>query len=164
MINNEQRIGRAVGAGFYLARAVKYHKFDRTDANPHAPVGADASVRPAARTRKIECTVANTHAVCRGRCPHRPAWGTPDLTKRCGKTVIAQRADRVVRPYGCMPFRIGVCGFAIVPRAGGTSPLRYDEIRKNRILYYIRFCADIQLFLEQKFPLLFPGGGSCIME
>ena len=36
--------------------------------------------------------------------------------------------------------------------------------RKNRILHYIRFCADIQLFLEQKFPLLFPGGGSCIME
>ena len=63
-------------AGFYPARAVKYHKFDRADANPHAPVGADDPVRPAGRIREYGRANANTHTVCRGRCPHRPARGT----------------------------------------------------------------------------------------
>ena len=86
-------------AGFCPARAVKHHKFDRADANTHAPVGADASVRPARRTHENKRANANPHTVCRGRCPHRPARRTTVFTPRCGKSVVAQRADRVVRPY-----------------------------------------------------------------
>ena len=50
-------------------------------------------------------------------------------------------------------------------REGQAPPLHYDERRgrKNRNVYYSRFFCSLQLFLEQKFLLLYPGGGMCIM-
>ena len=62
-------------------------------------VGADDPVRPAVRTHEHGRTPANPYHVCRGRCPHRPARGTSVFTIYCGKFVVAQRADRGVRPY-----------------------------------------------------------------
>ena len=57
-------------------RAAQRYKFARTNAEWHAPVGADASVRPAVCTHENECTDAIAYTVCRGRCPHRPAQRT----------------------------------------------------------------------------------------
>ena len=81
-------------------------RYGCTDANTHAPVGADASVRPAVCTREHARTNANPYNICRGRCPHRPARRTSVFTIRCGKFAIAPRADRGVRPYKTL------CGFA----------------------------------------------------
>ena len=39
-----------------------------------------------------------------------------------------RRADRVVRPYGCIPFCIGAHGFAILYRTGGVDPRPYGSI------------------------------------
>ena len=41
---------QAVGEGLCPSRAVSRGKIECTDANTHAPVGADDPVRPAART------------------------------------------------------------------------------------------------------------------
>ena len=38
-----------------------------------------------------------------------------------------RRADRVVRPYGCVPFRIGAPVSATLYRAGGVEPLPYAD-------------------------------------
>ena len=38
-----------------------------------------------------------------------------------------RRADRVVRPYGCVPFRIGAPVSATLYRAGGVEPLPYGN-------------------------------------
>ena len=58
-----------VGEGLCPSRAVRRRKIVCTNAETDAPVGADASVRPAVCTRKHERTNANPHHVCRGRCP-----------------------------------------------------------------------------------------------
>ena len=60
--------------------AVQRHKFDRTDANTHAPVGANDPVRPAVHTHRHERANANPYHVYRGRCPHRPAQRTRKIT------------------------------------------------------------------------------------
>ena len=139
MINNEQRIGRAVGAGFYPARAVKYHKFDRTDANPHAPVGADDPVRPAGCTCKHKCTNANVRNVCRGRCRALPARRTTVFTIHYGNFAIAPRADRGVRPYRtfCV-FAETACNFAIAHRRGDVGIDPYGRIALS--LFVVRIC------------------------
>ena len=81
----------------------------------HAPVGADASVRPAARANKHERTNnANPHNACRGRCRALPVRGMIVFTIRRGVIGRAQRADRVVRPYRTFfGFADGLCNFAI---------------------------------------------------
>ena len=80
--------------------AVRCCKFDRTNANTHAPVGADD--------------------------PVRPAVGTSVFLKPIGKFAIAQRADRGVRPYReFYDFADRMCGFAIASCAGGVEPLPY---------------------------------------
>ena len=103
-----------VGEGFYPARAAECCRLECTNANTHAPVGADASVRPAVGTCEHERTDANTQSVCRGRCPHRPAQRMTVFTKRCGKFVVAHRADRGVRPYRTLcVVAENACNFAI---------------------------------------------------
>ena len=94
---------RAVGAGFYPARAGCTNKFAQRTVTLHDDrrgdahidpaacnrkiakpicdpaqrfVGADAPVRPAGCTCKNEYTPVNPFTVCRGRCPHRPARRT----------------------------------------------------------------------------------------
>ena len=111
---NSEEVLFCVGARFYPARAVQRHKIECTNAERYAPVGADDPVRPAGCARKNECTYANPYHVCRGRCPHRPARRMTVFTIRCGKFVIAQRADRVVRPYRTL-CRVAenACKFAI---------------------------------------------------
>ena len=80
--------------------AVRCCKFDRTNANTHAPVGADD--------------------------PVRPAVGTSVFLKPIGKFAIAQRADRGVRPYReFYDFADRMCEFAIASCAGGVEPLPY---------------------------------------
>ena len=94
---------RAVGAGFYPARAGCTNKFAQRTATLHDDrrgdahsdpaacnrkiakpicdpaqrfVGADDPVRPAGCTCKNEYTPVNPFTVCRGRYPHRPARRT----------------------------------------------------------------------------------------
>ena len=57
--------------------------------------------------------------------PRSPRTPHIRFTIRCGKTAIAQRVDRGVRPYGCIRIRIGVCRFAVLYRAGGAEPCPY---------------------------------------
>ena len=129
-------------------------EFVCTDAKRYAPVGADASVRPAARTHEHGRTNANTHTVCRGRCPHRPARRTPVFTIRCGKSSLPHgrtgssaptercafspkmRAILRLRTAGSMwastPTEIlrsrrSLCDFAGARRAGGVEPLPYAK-------------------------------------
>ena len=70
------------------------------------------------------CTVRG-----RGRTPPLRHVGQYCVfTIRCGKFAIALRADRVVRPYGCVPFRIGTAKISS-PRtsaAMGVSHRRVD--------------------------------------
>ena len=92
---------RAVGAGFYPARAVQCHKSDHTYANTNAPVGVDDPVRPAERTTAF--------------------------MKPTGKLAIAQRADRGVRPYRNFfrfrRWRVQFCN-CIPPGRCGHRPLQ----------------------------------------
>ena len=80
---------QAVGEGLCPSRAVSRGKIECTDANTHAPVGADDPVRPAARTYEHGRTNANPHTVCRGRCRALPARRTSVFTKRRGKFAVA---------------------------------------------------------------------------
>ena len=41
---------------------------------------------------------------------------------------LCRRADRVVRPYGCILFRIGTIRFAILYRTGGVEPHPYANV------------------------------------
>ena len=47
------------------------------------------------------------------------AVGIQILLKPYSKNGRASRADRVVRPYGCIPFRIGTVKFAVLYRREG---------------------------------------------
>ena len=59
--------------------------------------------------------------------------------KRCGKPVIAHRADRVVRPYRTFyVFAENACNFAIASCAGGAEPLPYG-ILEHTALFYANF-------------------------
>ena len=129
-------------------------EFVCTDAKRYAPVGADASVRPAARTHEHGRTNANTHTVCRGRCPHRPARRTPVFTIRCGKSSLphgrtgssAPTGRFTVSPMVCAILRLraagsmwastpteilrgrrSLCDFAGARRAGGVEPRPYAK-------------------------------------
>ena len=114
-------------------------EFVCTDAKRYAPVGADASVRPAGRTQKNERTNAKTHTVCRGRCLHRPAHRTPVFTIRRGKPAIAHRADRVVRPYRtlCL-FAENACNFVIACRRVDVGIDPYRDFTGSP--FVVRFC------------------------
>ena len=61
----------AVGAGFYPARAVERRNFACAEAHTHAPVGADASVRPLGNCG-FAATYRKTDVRRAGRCGHRP--------------------------------------------------------------------------------------------
>ena len=139
MINNEQRIGRAVGAGFYPARAVQHHEIECTNAKRYAPVGADDPVRPAGCTCKHKCTNANVRNVCRGRCRALPARRTTVFTIHYGTFAIAPRADRGVRPYRtfCV-FAETACNFAIAHRRGDVGIDPYGRIALS--LFVVRIC------------------------
>ena len=93
---------QAVGEGLCPSRAVSRGKIECTDANTHAPVGADD--------------------------PVRPAVGTSVFLKPIGKFAIAQRADRDVRPYRTFyDFAENACNFAIASCAGGVEPRPYGN-------------------------------------
>ena len=138
-------------------------EFVCTDAKRYAPVGADASVRPAARTHEHGRTNANTHTVCRGRCPHRPARRTPVFTIRCGKTVVPIGRTEASAPTGRCAFslkmhtilrlhsagsmwastptdrlrcRCSLCEFVGAPCAGGVEPLPYGVTGNIAFLRY----------------------------
>ena len=124
---------------FYPARAAQCHKFGCTHANTHAPVGADDPVRPAVCTRKHERTNANPHNVCRGRCRALPARRTTVFTTRCGKSVIAQRADRGVRPYRALcVVADGGCNFAVARRRVDVGIDPYGHIALSPFI--VRLC------------------------
>ena len=105
-------------------------KLHRTIGDPaQRPVGADASVRPwgncgfAAAVRKNGC------AACGSMWASTP---TNELCIRIGTFVFegaSCRADRVIRPYGCVRVRIGAFNFVMLYRAGGVEPRTYGSIR-----------------------------------
>ena len=144
---------RAVGAGFYPARAVKYHKFDRADANPHAPVGADASVRSAGRIREYGRANAKPYHVCRGRCRALPARRTTVFTIHYGDFAIAPRADRGVRPYRTLcGLADGFCSFATASCRGERGIDPYELY----VLSCCHVCTAQGLPLVTKGRLSFP--------
>ena len=61
-----------VGEGFCPARAVRYCRLECTNANTHAPVGADASVRPLGNGKFAAAYRENGRAYRAGRFGHRP--------------------------------------------------------------------------------------------
>ena len=129
------------GQGLSLP-AVQCYNVDRTDANTHAPVGADASVRPAVCTCKSECTPANPHTVCRGRCRALPVRLTTVFTKRYGKPAAAQRADRGVRPYRTLcVFADGACNFAVAFCRGERGIDPYGHFTLSA--FVVRFCSCV---------------------
>ena len=84
---------------------------------------------------------ANTHHVCRGRCPHRPARRTSVFTIRCGKPAIAQRADRVVRPYRTFfVFAENACNFVIACRRVDVGIDPYGDFALLPFVMRICFC------------------------
>ena len=119
-----------VGVDAHIDPAMRNHKSAHTIGdNAKCPVGADASVRPwgsgkfAAIFRKNDCAL----------CGESAASTPTNVVRICRGTFVFagayRRADRVVRPYGCIPFRIGA--FQIcdgVPRGRGrTPPLRWFD-------------------------------------
>ena len=94
-------------------------RYGYTDANTHAPVGADASVRPAVCTREHARTDANPYNICRGRCPRcavlpkmrailrlraagESAASTPTDVLRCCRLVV-RFCDCILRGRGRAP-------------------------------------------------------------
>ena len=114
-------------------------------------VGADASVRPwgndkfATTYRKIErasrgsmwaSTPTNVVWVCIGACVFAGA---------------SCRADRGVRPYGCIPSRIGADNFPALCRREGVEPLPYGSTGnavKNRYVTVKNSLLHSYLFLQ----------------
>ena len=110
-----------LACGRRIDPAMRNHKIANTIGD-HAqrPVGADASVRPLGN-----CKFA---AMCRKKQACGSMWAsTPTNGGRVciGAFIfvgIFRRADRVVRPYGCVRVRIGACGFVTLYRREGQAP------------------------------------------
>ena len=129
------------GQGLSLP-AVQCRNFDCTDANTHAPVGADDPVRPAGCIRKYACTNANPHNVCRGRCPHLPARGTSVFMTGCGEFALALRADRGVRPYRTLcVFADSASDFAIAHCRVDVGIDPYGDFARSPFIARFCWCA-----------------------
>ena len=125
---------------------------------------ADRGVRP----YRTLCVFALTRAILQLRAAGSMWVSTPTnvLRLRVGASVFVGAcccADRVVRPYGCIPFRIGACGFAILCRREGQAhPLRYDETRsaprnrKNGKEKPHCFCSAVSVLALPIFPVSHP--------
>ena len=91
------------------------------------------------------------------------------FTTHCGKFTNAPRADRGVRPYGCIPFCIGASKFAMLYRAGGAEPLPYANlVDSTRSPMVHSFCkcllrnpsvsfADSSLYTREPYGARFDG-------
>ena len=111
------------------------------------PVGADASVRPM-RSDKFASTYRKNGCAACGESAASPP--TNMIRIRIGAFVFAGascRADRVVRPYGCVPFRIGVCGFAPLCSAGGACP---TPTLRRRMFAFLQKSAGKKLWIFHK--------------
>ena len=121
--NERRQRMMSVGVDAHIDPAMRHGKFVKTiGANAHHSVGADASVRPLGNDKFAAIYRKNGRAPCGSMWASTP---TNMVRIRIGAFVFAGascRADRVVRPYGCVPFRIGVCGFAPLCSAGGACP------------------------------------------
>ena len=117
-----------LACGRRIDPAVRNHK----NANPigdHAQclVGADASVRPWGNCGFAATLRKNGRAACGESAASTP---TNIAHVRIGAFVFAgasSRADRGVRPYGCIPFCIGAFNFVTLCRAGGVEPRPYGK-------------------------------------
>ena len=141
MNSEEVSIWRRGGA---LPRPRRLHHQNCTASSDHVSrfVGADDPVRPAVCTREPGRTNAKPYHVCRGRCPHRPARGTSVFTKRCGKFVIAPRADRGVRPYRTLcGFADNACKFSIAPCRVDVGIDPYGHITLSPFI--VRVCGCV---------------------
>ena len=118
---------QAVGEGLCPSRAVSRGKIECTDANTHAPVGADDPVRPAARTYEHGRTNANPHNVCRGRCPHRPVQQAQSVLRNiAAKTDVPNGRTESSAPtehFAISPNVVQFCDCA-PPGRCGHRPLR----------------------------------------
>ena len=109
------------------------------------PVGADASVRPLGNCKFATTYHKNGHAVCGSMWASIP---TNVVRFRIGAFVFAGapcRADRVVRPYGCVPFCIGACRFSALCRAGGASPSPTLRLNNTSSLFTITSYLNLPL-------------------
>ena len=127
-----------VGVDAHIDPAVGNRRIARIfGENVKRSVGADASVRPRGNHKFAATFHQNGHALCGAM------WASPPTNVvriRIGASVFVgafRRADRVVRPYGCMPFRIGARGFAMLCRAGGAEPRPYVTTKnaKNHLKF-----------------------------
>ena len=129
ILHNERRSRKiSVGVDAPIDPAVDNRKIARTiGENKKRFVGTDASVRPWGNRGFAAMFHKN------GRASYGSMWAsTPTnvLRFRIGAPVFACafcRADRVVRPYGCVRVYIGAREFATLYCAGGVEPLPYGN-------------------------------------
>ena len=118
----------SVGVDAALSPAARNRKIAHTTGETvKYPVGADASVRPLGNGEFAATWRKNGRAACGSIWASTPTNG---VRGRIGAFVFVgayRRADRVVRPYGCIPFRIGAPISATLYRAGGVEPLPYAD-------------------------------------
>ena len=92
------------------------------------PVGADDPVRPLGTT--VFAATYRKKRSCLPRGESAASTPTNVVRFRIGASVfvgVHRRADRGVRPYECVPFRIGAPKSAMLCcREGQAPPLRYD--------------------------------------
>ena len=102
--------------------------------NAQRSVGADRVVRPWGNGKFAAAFRKNGCAACGESAASTP---TNILRIRRGAFVFDgahRRADRVVRPYGCIPFRIGAVKCAIFYRADGVEPHLYANLADFAVL------------------------------
>ena len=128
-----------VGVDAHIDPAIRNRKIARIFGETvKRPVGADASVRPWAMTNLPQRFVKNGCALCGSMWASTPTNGVRD---RIGAFIFAgayRRADRVVRPYGCIPFRIGARKFAVFS-AGRGKPRPYVTANKKDVPFGTSF-------------------------
>ena len=89
-------------------------------------VGVDAALSPAECNRKIARIFGENVKHPVGADASVRPWGNHVFAATFRKNGRAScRADRVVRPYGCVPFRIDAPTSATLYRAGGVEPRPY---------------------------------------
>ena len=136
----------SVGVDAHIDPAECNRKIARIFGDPaQHPVGADASVRPLGNCKFATTYHKNGHAVCGSMWATTP---TNVVRFRIGAFVFAGapcRADRVVRPYGCVPFCIGACRFSALCRAGGASPSPTLRLNNTSSLFTITSYLNLPL-------------------
>ena len=129
-LNNRRPRNTSVGVDAHIDPAGCNHKIAHAIGDPvQCFVGADDPVRPLGNGNFAATYRKNGRASCGSMWASTPTNG---MRVRIGAFMFAgayRRADRGVRPYGCIPFRIGASKSTTFYRAGGACPA--STLRRN---------------------------------